>query len=95
MHGFLDRKQTPITCVVSDDLWEGAPEPRVRVLVVGEAVGSNHRSLKLQNALEIFIAHLKIDGAGRLQTADSRRDVTAHFVGNVVEVARVELRVRF
>ena len=49
---------------------EGAPQPRVRVDIVRQPVGADHRVLEAQHPLHIGLVHRPIDRARRLQPLD-------------------------
>src|SRR3546814_12029156 len=80
-----------ISDACSSDL-EGAPETRVRSLVVRQPVGADEGRREGENALQVGLVHLVIDGACRLQARHRRPLVTAPLGGNVRKIAPGRLR---
>ena len=63
MHRVFQGKQAQITCIMAKDARKGAPEARMRVLVMRKTVRANHRVGIGEDALHIGLVHQEIDGA--------------------------------
>jgi len=64
-HRLFQRKQIDVAHVVAEHARERAPQPRVRMLVVRQAVGTDHGVRIGQHAPHVVLAHHEVDGAGR------------------------------
>ena len=71
--------------IVPEHARERAPEPRMRMVVVRQAVRADHRQRKAQHAPHVGLVHLEIDRAGRIEPARRLVDVDAPFRGDVVQ----------
>ena len=90
----LEVKQTEIAGVVTQHPRKRAPEARVRVFVVGQAVGANHGTGMAQDPLQVVFVHLEVDGTGRLQAVDRFTEGAVPARADVFEVLALELRMR-
>ena len=55
---------------MAENPWEGAPQPRVRMGIVRQPVGADHRVLEPQHPLHIRLVHRPIHRPRRLQPID-------------------------
>ena len=69
-HRLFEPEQAELPAVMAEDAREGAPQPRMRVRIVRQPVGADHRVLEAQDALHIGLVHHPIDRARRLQPLD-------------------------
>ena len=70
------------------------PETRMRMTVVRQTVGTDHRDRVGHHPLQILLVDLEIDGARRLQPLNRLVDVAAPLGGDLVEHASRALRCR-
>ena len=68
--GGLQREQAQVAGIMAEHAREGAPQARMRPLVMRQAVGANHGGREGQDALHVALVHHEIDGAGGLQFVD-------------------------
>src|SRR5262249_16758713 len=68
VHRLLQAHQLEVAGIVPEHAREGAPEARVRMRVVRQPVGADHRAGKGEHAPHVVLVHLEVAGAARLQT---------------------------
>ena len=65
--GLFERKQADVTGIMSKHPREGAPQARMRMGIMRQAVGADHGALVAEDAPHVVFIHGKIHRTGRLQ----------------------------
>ena len=88
VHRGFQAEQPDLAAVMAEDAREGAPQARVRVDVVRQPVGADHRRLEGEHAAHVGLVHHPIDRAGRLQPRGRVEDVDAPVARDVASSSR-------
>ena len=91
----LKGKKLQVARVMPEHARESAPQPRMRLRVVRQPVGADHRVVELQYALHVLLVEHEVDRAGRLDRLHRFGLAHAQTFRDLVQVDSRELRMRF